>query len=350
MNKDFFDVTAYHYDLPKELIAQEPCFPRDHCRLLVLDKEDGFMEHCRFDALLRYLRPGDLLIRNDTRVMASRLFGVKKSSGAARVEVLLLRQNSEAPHCWEALVHPGRRLKPGTTVILPDGLEVQIGARLSDDGVREVLFPPELDVRAFCEHHGEMPLPPYITSRASSSEDYQTVYARETGSAAAPTAGLHFTPRLLDELLNQGISIADVTLEVGLGTFRPVIVSDLRDHVMHSERCHVPPSTLDAIARTKADGGRVIAVGTTVVRTLEGLWCSGDIASRWFETNMFIYPGYRFNIVDGLLTNFHLPGSTLLMLVSAFAGYESTMTAYQTAVDQLYRFFSFGDAMLILKR
>lgn len=346
---DFFDIDTYDYDLPRELIAQVPARPRDHCRLLVLRTGDGAMFHERFDDVTRWLRPGDVLVRNDTRVMAARLAGVK-DSGEARCEILLLRPRDDAERLWEALVRPGRRLPPGSRVVLDGGTGVEIGEILGEDGVRGVLFPAGCDVRALAEANGTMPLPPYIRERIARPEDYQTVYAKSARSAAAPTAGLHFTPELLKKIEESGVDIADITLEVGLGTFRPVKTNDIRKHRMHSERCVIPEETCRRILAAKARGGRVVAVGTTVVRTLEGMCASrGALLPGTLETGVFIYPGFRFRAVDALITNFHLPKSTLIMLVAAFAGYDAVMKAYAEAVKTRYRFFSFGDAMLIVR-
>ncbi len=344
---NFYDIETYHYDLPQELIAQTPMVPRDHCRLMAIDRSSGAIVHQRFDQILQWFRPGDLLVRNDTRVMASRLWGTK-APGSARVELLLLKPLDAQELQWEALVKPGRKVPPGTSVELRSGVTVEVGRRL-DDGVREVTFPHGCSVRQLVQREGEMPLPPYIQERTSSPEDYQTVYSREASSAAAPTAGLHFTQGLLDQLGQRGVEIADVTLEVGLGTFRPVKVQDIRDHRIHRETCRIPPETYQALLRAQSRGGRIVALGTTVVRTLEGMASSpGGLRAGSLETAAYIYPGYRYRVVQGLITNFHLPRSTLLMLVAAFAGYNLTMKAYQEAITRRYRFFSFGDAMIIL--
>lgn len=346
-NENLFEVDAYDYDLPESLIAQNPAEPRDSSRLLVLRRSAPDLEHSTFSRLDELLNPGDLLVLNNTRVIQARLRG-KKASGGASVEVLLLKPLSEDWLCWEALVRPGRKLQPGQDVLLPGGQILKVGDRL-DEGVRKVSFSGSEDVRSLLNQYGEMPLPPYITRTDAPPERYQTVYATEEGSAAAPTAGLHFTEALFQRLKDRGVSRAWVTLHVGLGTFRPVKVSDIRDHPMHEELCFVPPETVEAIRETRKRGGRVVAVGTTVVRTLESLATdSGVLRSGYENTRLFIYPGYSFRVVDVMVTNFHLPKSTLLMLVSAFAGYERTMEAYRTAVDEGYRFFSFGDAMLVL--
>ena len=344
---DFFDINTYDYHLPEELIAQKPAEPRDHCRLLAVDKERGTWSHCHFYDILQFLRPGDLLVRNDTRVMAARIEGVKVN-GSAKCEILLLRPEDEKEQIWEALVKPGRKLPEGAQVCLKGSVKVTIGAVKSDDGVRQVIFPDGCSARAVAEECGSMPLPPYIHERSSRPEDYQTVYSRDPRSAAAPTAGLHFTHELLQKVRDRGVEIADITLEVGLGTFRPVKTDDIRNHHMHTERCVIPPETCDKILRTKERGGRVIALGTTVVRTLEGMAASeAGFRSGVLETGIFIYPGFQYKIVDCLITNFHLPKSTLIMLVAAFAGYDLTMRAYREAVKERYRFFSFGDSMII---
>ena len=345
---DFFSIDTYDYQLPPELIAQVPVEPRDHCRLLALRRSDGALFHQHFYDILQWFRPGDVLVRNDTRVMAARIAGVKEG-GTAQCEILLLRPEDERETRWEALVRPGRRLPEGTGVRLPDGTVAVIGEVKSDDGVRSVAFPAGCDVRALAEANGTMPLPPYIHERSSRPEDYQTVYSKDPRSAAAPTAGLHFTPGLLQKIADIGVDIADITLEVGLGTFRPVKTDDIRQHQMHSERCVIPQKAYDTIMAAKKRGGRVIAVGTTVVRTLEGMCAAhGELRPGPLETEIFIYPGLRYKAVDALITNFHLPKSTLVMLVAAFAGYDNIMKAYAEAVKERYRFFSFGDAMLIV--
>lgn len=345
---DFFDIKTYDYDLPPELIAQSPAPQRDQCRLLGVRRSDGALFHQKFCDILQWLKPGDVLVRNDTRVMAARLAG-RKLRGSAQVEVLLLRAEDEGEKVWEALVRPGRKLPEGTEVLLDGGTIAVIGSSKSDDGVRRVIFPHDCDVRALAEATGSMPLPPYIHERTSSPEDYQTVYAKKANSAAAPTAGLHFTEELLKKVSDMGVTIADITLEVGLGTFRPVKAHDIREHTMHTERCILPQNTYDAIMSAKREGRRVIALGTTVVRTLEGMAASdGGFRPGELETGIFIYPGFSFKVIDGLITNFHLPQSTLVMLVAAFAGYDLTMAAYREAVSRRYRFFSFGDAMVIM--
>lgn len=338
---DFFKKSTYAYDLPPELIAQVPVTPRDSCRLLDFNRQTSELNDCVFHDIITLLNPGDLIVRNDTRVMPARLFGTRPSGGV--LEALLLRPLPE-PNSWEALLRPSKKCKPGTIVSFGN-VQALAGEVLSEDGTRRITFEEGTDVDALMHRQGELPLPPYITSRASNAEDYQTVYSREEKSAAAPTAGLHFTEELFNKLDSKGVNVADLTLEVGLGTFRPLSADDIRDHVMHYERCFVPQKTVEAIRATKKAGGRVIALGTTVTRTLEAYWrrpCNG-----WFETDLFIFPGYQFGVIDALITNFHLPESTLLMLVSAFAGYDATMAAYRHAVREKYRFFSFGDAMFI---
>lgn len=345
---DFFDIDTYDYELPPDLIAQKPVEPRDHCRLLAVRREDGKLFHQRFYDILQWLRPGDVLVRNDTRVMAARIGGVKLN-GSARAEILLLRPEDDGEKCWEALVRPGRKLPEGAQVLLDGGVVATIGAVKSEDGVRRVIFPDDCDVRALAEANGSMPLPPYIRERSSRPEDYQTVYSREPRSAAAPTAGLHFTRDLLRKVAASGVAIADITLEVGLGTFRPVKANDIREHHMHTERCVVPAGAYDKIMTAKKNGGRVVALGTTVVRTLEGMAATAEgLRPGVLETGIFIYPGFKYKVVDALITNFHLPKSTLMMLVAAFAGYDLAMKAYAEAVSERYRFFSFGDAMMIV--
>jgi len=342
---ELFATASYDYDLPEELIAQNPAEPRDASRLLVVPREGGELGHRRFSDLPTLLCPGDLLVLNDTRVWHARLLGAKPSG--ARVELLLLRPLDAEETLWEALVRPGRRLNPGAEVIIPGGRGV-VGERRGE-GLREVRF--ELTsgtVREVLAAEGRVPLPPYIRSTEAPPGRYQTVYARQEGSAAAPTAGLHFTEGLLERLEERGVEISFVTLHVGLGTFRPVESDDVRRHVMHEERCFLPEGTADAVARARARGGRVVAVGTTVVRTLETFASDdGTLRPGTADTGLFITPGFRFRAVDALVTNFHLPRSTLLMLVSAFAGYDRVMGAYRKAVEDRYRFFSFGDAMFI---
>ncbi len=346
MNERPLRTADFDYDLPPELIAQQPVEPRDHARLMVLQRATQAITHARFYDLPRFLRPGDLLVANQTRVIPARLWGRKVPTGG-KVELLLLR--AEAADTWQALVR-GRGLRPGRRIALAAGFEAEIIADLGGP-LRRVRFNQPLDPEALAQV-GQVPLPPYIHQPVADPERYQTVYAREPGSAAAPTAGLHFTPRLLQTLQRQGIGWATVTLHVGLDTFAPVKEEDPRQHRMHTEWCRVPPETAARIRETKARGGRVVAVGTTAVRTLETAALhapQGQLIAAWEgDTDLFILPGFRFRVVDGLITNFHLPRSTLLMLVSAFAGREFILRAYEEAKAQGYRFFSFGDAMLIL--
>ena len=338
----------FWYDLPKELIAQEPCLPRDAARLLCLGRQDGSIRHQIFNQLPSLLYPGDLLVVNNSKVLPARLIGHKAETGAV-CELLLLRE--ERKDEWECLARPGKKLKPGIQVIFGDGTLVATILETRADGNKLVRFSYDTDtLYEKLDAFGKMPLPPYITKQLEDGSQYQTVYAKELGSAAAPTAGLHFTPELMDQLREKGIEFAEVTLHVGLGTFRPVKEEKVEDHEMHTEWYSISQETADAIRRTKERGGRVIAVGTTSCRTLESAAGAhdGEICACSGDTNIFIYPGYTFRCIDGLITNFHLPESTLIMLVSAFCGYENTMHAYQVAVQEKYRFFSFGDAMLIL--
>ena len=332
------------YDLPEELIAQTPLPQRDASRLLVLDRTSGEIEHRRFHDLPEYLLPGDCLILNDSRVIPARLFGVRPSGGA--VEVVLLRELDGGR--WECLSRPGRKMREGTEVSFGDGELTAVVERVLPDGNRVLRFRYEGIFLEHLERLGRMPLPPYIKVQLEDPERYQTVYAREPGSAAAPTAGLHFTKELLSGIGEKGVDVRFVTLHVGLGTFRPVKAENVEEHEMHSEFCTVPEDTAAAIRAARARGGRVIAVGTTSCRTLESFARPDgtvDAGSRW--TTLFIYPGYQFRCVDALVTNFHLPGSTLVMLVSALAGRENILHAYSVAVENRYRFFSFGDAMFI---
>ena len=335
----------FYYDLPEELIAQTPLERRDGSRLLHLDKESGEMEHRHFYDLPEYLRPGDCLVVNDTRVLPARLLGCRKTGGG--VELVLLRDLGGGR--WECLSRPGRKTKPGTELFFGDGELTATVEAVAEGGNRIVQFHYEGIFLEVLERLGKMPLPPYIKEELQDAERYQTVYSRELGSAAAPTAGLHFTPELLKRIEDMGVKICSVTLHVGLGTFRPVKEDEIEDHEMHSEFCIVTPETAETVNAVKKAGGRVIAVGTTSCRTLESFAGEDGMltpGSRW--TNIFIYPGYRFKCIDGLVTNFHLPESTLVMLVSALAGREHILKAYETAVQMRYRFFSFGDAMLII--
>ena len=341
LKKDFW------FDLPKELIAQEPADPRDSARLMCLDRRTGQVEHRIFHDLPQLLQPGDLLVVNNSKVLPARLIGQKVPTGAV-CEVLLLRQVKG--DTWECLAKPGKRLQPGTRLTFGDGtLTAQI-EQTEEDGNKLVTFFYDTEtLYEKLDSFGKMPLPPYITKQLEDQSQYQTVYAKELGSAAAPTAGLHFTPELMDTLRGLGIRIAEVTLHVGLGTFRPVKEENIADHVMHSEWYSVSEETAQLIRQTKAEGHRVISVGTTSCRTLESVAKKyGEIRACSGDTDIFLYPGCEFRCIDGLITNFHLPESTLIMLVSAFCGYEHTMEAYKIAVQEKYRFFSFGDAMLIV--
>lgn len=336
----------FYYDLPKELIAQTPVEPRDHSRMLVLDRKTGEVEHRHFYDIIDYLHEGDLIVANDSRVLPARIFGVKEETGA-RVEFLLLRQISG--NRWETLCKPGKKAREGARFTFGDGILTATVAEVKNDGNRVVDFDCNESFFATLDKIGQMPLPPYITEELKDKERYQTVYSHELGSAAAPTAGLHFTEALMDKIRQKGVGIAYVTLHVGLGTFRPVKVDDVTQHKMHSEHYEIPAETARLINETKANGGRVIAIGTTSCRTLESVATQyGAIKPCEGFTDIFIYPGYEFKVLDGLVTNFHLPESTLIMLVSAFAGYDNVMHAYQTAVENRYRFFSFGDCTLIL--
>jgi S-adenosylmethionine:tRNA ribosyltransferase-isomerase len=341
-----YNLESYYYDLPESQIAQEPAVPRDSSRLLVLDRYSGSIIHKKFRDIIDLVRPGDLMVLNNTRVIPARIRG-KKLGGTSNVELLLLSPVKENGTLWEALVRPGRRLKPGKRVRLSNGVEVSVEGYLAD-GTREVRFPDNTNVIELLHEIGEVPLPPYIHNESVDPDSYQTVFAERDGSSAAPTASLHFTEELLGQITAKGVSMAWVTLNVGLGTFRPVKEDDIRDHVIHKELCEVPAETSRLISETRAAGGRVIAVGTTVVRTLESL--HNEILQQkggQKYTGLFIYPGFPYKVVDCMITNFHLPRSTLLMLVAAFAGYDSTMRAYKEAVAEGYRFFSFGDAMFI---
>ncbi len=336
----------FYYDLPQEQIAQTPIEPRDHSRLMVLHRENDEIEHRHFYDILDYLDEGDCLIVNDSRVIPARIYGVKEDTGA-KIEFLLLKQLSG--NRWETLVKPGKKAKIGAKFIFGDGLLKAEVVDIVDDGNRIVELQSEENIYTTLDKIGQMPLPPYITAKLEDQERYQTVYSHELGSAAAPTAGLHFTNELLDQIRAKGVNIGYVTLHVGLGTFRPVKVDDVTKHKMHSEHYEIPVETAELIRQTKANGKRVIAVGTTSCRTLESVAAEyGEIKACDGFTDIFIYPGFEFKVLDGLITNFHLPESTLIMLVSAFYGYDKTMRAYEVAVREKYRFFSFGDAMLIV--
>lgn len=335
----------FWYDLPEELIAQTPLEQRDTSRLLVLDRQSGGISHQHFYDILDHLNPGDCLVMNDSRVLPARLLGHRPTGGAA--ELLLLRDLGEGK--WECLAKPGRKLLEGQEVIFGDGELTATVTGVQDDGNRIVQFHYEGIFLEVLERLGKMPLPPYIKAELQDQERYQTVYSKAVGSAAAPTAGLHFTNDLLDAIRRKGVKTAFVTLHVGLGTFRPVKAEEITDHHMHSELCMISEETAAILNETKKSGGRVICVGTTSCRTLESLVCEdGSFQARSNWTDIFIYPGYTFKAMDGLITNFHLPESTLVMLVSAFAGRDHVLAAYEEAVKERYRFFSFGDAMAIL--
>ena len=334
----------FHFDLPQELIAQTPLERRDASRLMTLNKETGETGHYHFYDLPKFLRPGDCLVLNDSRVLPARLIGHRPTGGAC--EVLLLTDKGEG--VWECLIRPGRKLRSGARVNFGDGeLTAQVEREL-EDGKRLVRFHYQGIFLEVLERLGRMPLPPYIKAELQDNERYQTVYSRVTGSAAAPTAGLHFTPELLRQIQEMGVRVCYVTLHVGLGTFRPVKAEDIQDHEMHAEFCQISQETADIINQTRSAGGRVVCVGTTSCRTVESFAAEdGTMTARSGWTSIFIYPGYRFKVLDALITNFHLPESTLIMLVSALAGREHVLAAYREAVEKRYRFFSFGDAMLI---
>lgn len=337
----------FYYDLPKEYIAQTPIEPRDHSRMLVVHRSQDRIEHRHFYDILDYLTDKDCLILNNTRVLPARLYGIKEDTGA-RVEFLLLNQKEK--DVWEVVTGPGKRAKEGTKFTFGDGILHAEVLSVLENGNRLAKFTYEGDtIFPVLEKIGEMPLPHYITKKLENGERYQTVYSKELGSAAAPTAGLHFTPELLQKIRDNGVKIGFVTLHVGIGTFRPVKAENIEDHHMHSEHYHLPKETADLINQTKANGGRVIAVGTTSCRTLESVatYC-GEIREADDWTSIFIYPGYKFKCIDGLLTNFHLPESTLIMLVSAFYDREKVLEIYKTAVQEKYRFFSFGDCMFLV--
>ncbi|MDD2372874.1 MAG: tRNA preQ1(34) S-adenosylmethionine ribosyltransferase-isomerase QueA [Syntrophomonadaceae bacterium] len=347
LENSIYNLQSYQFDLPPDLIAQYPMEPRDHSRLLVLDRQTGLIKNHVFSDIIDYLEAGDTLVLNDTRVIPARLYGCKDSG--ARVELLLLNQRGKQ---WEALVRPAKRLKPGSRVRFDgNGVEVEITAELNLAGGRLIEFRNCVDEMSFIEQTGQMPLPPYINRPAEKADkqSYQTIYAREKGSAAAPTAGLHFSQELLQRIQDKGVNLGYILLHVGLGTFRPVSSEDIRQHQMHYEYYRVDEETAALLNQTRQKGKKIIAVGTTVVRTLETVYNTkhGFTAGEG-QTNKFIYPGYEIKAVDRLLTNFHLPGSSLIMLVAALAGYDNTMVAYRHAVENKYRFFSYGDAMLVV--
>ena len=338
-------LSDFVYDLPEELIAQTPMEPRDHSRMMVLNRENHEILHRHFYDVIDYLNPGDVLVVNETKVIPARLLGHRLPGGGA-CEVFLLKQL--APKKWETLVRPGKKLRPGQQVSFGDGLLTATILDTTDAGGRVVEFFCEGSFEAALDRLGEMPLPPYIHEQLQDKNRYQTVYARQEGSAAAPTAGLHFTPELLKRIREKGVDVVPVLLHVGLGTFRPVKTENIEEHEMHTESFEVTPEAARRINAARANGGKVVAVGTTSVRTLESASENGVVLPKRGETSIFIFPGYKFQAVDALITNFHLPGSTLIMLISALYGREKTLAAYETAVREKYRFFSFGDAMLIL--
>lgn len=339
------DLKDFNYDLPEELIAQDPLEDRSSSRLMVLHKDTGRIEHKIFRDIIDYLNPGDCLVINDTKVIPARLMGIKEDTGAA-IEVLLLKRNAD--DVWECLVKPGKKARTGARIVFGEGLLVGEIVDVIEDGNRMIKFHYEGIFEEILDKLGQMPLPPYITHKLQDKSRYQTVYARNEGSAAAPTAGLHFTKELLEKIKEKGVNVVSITLHVGLGTFRPVKVDKIEEHHMHTETFNISKEAADTINRARAAGGRVIAVGTTSCRTLESAAADdGTIPARSGDTDIFIYPGYKFKAIDCLITNFHLPESTLIMLVSALAGRDNIMNAYETAVKERYRFFSFGDAMFI---
>ncbi len=339
------DVKDFYYDLPKELIAQDPLEDRASSRLLTLNKKTGATEHHTFRDIVSFLNPGDCLVINNTRVIPARLYGVREDTGAV-CEILLLKRHTDS--VWECLVRPGKKCRIGARFSFGDGVLKGEIIDIIDEGNRKIRFEYEGIFEELLDRLGEMPLPPYITHKLADPNRYQTVYAKYDGSAAAPTAGLHFTKELLAEIQEKGVSVAEITLHVGLGTFRPVKVDKIEDHHMHSEYYEVNEEAAEKIRRARENGGRIIAVGTTACRTLESVAkTKGDIHAESGNTEIFIYPGYEFKMVDCLITNFHLPESTLVMLVSALAGKDHIMNAYREAIGERYRFFSFGDAMFI---
>lgn len=336
----------FYYDLPEELIAQTPLAERDHSRLLVLHRDSDEIQHRHFYDVIDYLNPGDTLIMNNSKVLPARIFGIKDTG--AVIELLLLKNMGGDE--WECLVKPGKKAREGVRLKISDTLSCEI-VKVCEDGNRIIKFsyPSGRNIYEILDEVGTMPLPPYIKEKLEDQGRYQTVYAKEIGSAAAPTAGLHFTEELLQKIKDKGVDIGYVTLHVGLGTFRPVKVDSVENHKMHTESYFVPPETIDLIAKTRSRGGRIISVGTTSTRTLESAYDeNGNCVKPYGDTDIFIYPGYSFKMIDALITNFHLPESTLVMLVSALAGKDKILSAYKTAVEEKYRFFSFGDAMLIV--
>ena len=342
-----FKTSDFYYELPEEYIAQTPVEPRDASRMMVLSKKDDTIKHKHFYDITDYLNPGDTLIINDSRVIPARIFGIRTDTGAI-VEFLLLRQIEGLK--WETLVKPGKKAKTGTSFEFGNGLLKGRISAIDDEGNRIIDFTTKRDnIYSILDEIGQMPLPPYIREKLEDKERYQTVYSNELGSAAAPTAGLHFTKELLQKIKDKGVNIGKVTLHVGLGTFRPVKTENIKEHKMHSEHYEISEETAELIKKTKKNGKRVICVGTTSCRTVESVASLyGEIKACDGYTDIFIYPGYKFKVMDGLITNFHLPESTLIMLVSSFYGYKKTMKAYNTAVKEKYRFFSFGDCQLIL--
>lgn len=342
------DVKDFYYDLPQELIAQDPLEDRSSSRLMVLDKITGEVEHRHFKDITEYLRPGDCLVINNTKVIPARLYGVKDGT-ETKIEILLLKRKEN--DIWETLVKPGKKCKIGTKIVFGEGILTGEVVDIVEEGNRLIQFHYEGIFEEILDRLGQMPLPPYITHQLQAKNRYQTVYAKYDGSAAAPTAGLHFTPELLQQVRDMGVEIAEVTLHVGLGTFRPVKETDVLKHHMHSEFYKIEQSEADKINKAKKEGHRVIAVGTTSTRTLESAADeNGFLTEKSGWTEIFIYPGYQFKVIDALITNFHLPESTLVMLVSALAGREHVLAAYETAVEEKYRFFSFGDAMFIVDK
>ena len=342
------DVKDFYYDLPQELIAQDPLEDRSSSRLMVLDKITGEVEHRHFKDITEYLRPGDCLVINNTKVIPARLYGVKEGT-EAKIEILLLKRKEN--DIWETLVKPGKKCKIGTKIVFGEGILTGEVVDIVEEGNRLIQFHYEGIFEEILDRLGQIPLPPYITHQLQDKNRYQTVYAKYDGSAAAPTVGLHFTPELLQQVRDMGVEIAEVTLHVGLGTFRPVKETDVLKHHMHSEFYKIEQSEADKINKAKKEGHRVIAVGTTSTRTLESAADeNGFLTEKSGWTEIFIYPGYQFKVIDALITNFHLPESTLVMLVSALAGREHVLAAYETAVEEKYRFFSFGDAMFIVDR